>query len=165
MKHIINTNKKPFIPYKGWKVEEHINNGKVDVSKIQLFLSDEQKNGYIEGHKLREILKSKNPLNANVLDYLYEHQDLIPEAWTGKYIYFWGTIYRDSDGDLCVRYLYWHVGVWGRDYGWLDHDWYGHNPAALLASPEILVPNTSSDSHSSDLPDILEINGQKYKKI
>ena len=41
---------------------------------------------------------------------------------------------RDSDDNLYVRYLYFNDGAWNRNYNWLDNDWNGTNPAALLAN-------------------------------
>ncbi len=41
---------------------------------------------------------------------------------------------RNSDGNLCVRYLYWNDGRWDWNYNWLDNDWNADNPAAVLAS-------------------------------
>lgn len=72
-------------------------------------------------------------LNANVLEYLLAHPDLIPEEWKGKAVFFWGTIYRDSDGGLYVRYLYWSGVRWSWVCNWLARDWIGHDPAAVLA--------------------------------
>ena len=82
----IDTTKTPYIPYDSWTVEHHDTSlGKIDPTKISLWLHDKQKEGYINGHELRKELP-KGVLNANVLDYLYEHQDLIPKEWEGKYI-------------------------------------------------------------------------------
>lgn len=155
-KHIINTDQSPYIPNKDWKVEEHVKNGTVDVSKIALWFSEEQKKGYIEGNKLRKQIKY--PLNANVLDHLLRHPEFIPEEWKGKAVYFWGTIYRDSDGDLYVRCLYWNDGQWLWYYGWLGHGWRAGSPAAVPASTLDLEPQASSDS----LPLELTINGVVY---
>lgn len=162
MKHIINTNKKPFIPYPGWTVEEHIKGGKLEWNpeNVKLYVSEEQKNGYIEGNKLRKLVK--NPLNANVLDYLYKHQELIPDKWKGKYVYFWGTIYRHSGGYLCVRCLFWDVGQWHCCCGWLGGDWLSVAPAAVPASP---LGSETEPSSSDTLPLELTINGAKYRKL
>src|SRR3990167_2072997 len=140
----IDTKKQPKIPYENWTIESHDTSlGEIDLAKIELYLDDAQKDGkYIEGNKLREKLKDKPVLNAVVLDYLLEHQELIPESWKKKtkegyiqYIYFWGTIYRGSLGSLYVRYIYFSVGAWHRDYGWLGGGWDGSYPSAVLASP------------------------------
>ncbi len=135
IEHVIDCDAAPFIP-SCWKVEEHQKNGniKFDASKVELYLSKKQKNGSIEGNKLREELKGKKVLNANVLDYLLANPKAIPEEWKGKYIFFWGTIYRDSDGRLCVRCLYWDGGQWLWSNRWLSYAFYGHYPAALSAS-------------------------------
>ena len=129
----INSTKQPLIP-EGWKIESHDTAlGKIDLKDCTLYLSEKQKNGYIKGIELQKELK--NPLNATVLDYLLEHQELIPEEWNGKYVYFWGTVYRNPDDDLCVRCLSFDEGRWDWDYGWLGDDWYRSGPAVVLASP------------------------------
>jgi hypothetical protein len=140
--HIIDCDAGPFCP-EGWTVEHHNKSGKLtwDASKVTLYLSDGQKNGKVlEGNKLRKELADKPVLNANVLQYLLGHPHLIPEEWkvdengNTRYIFFWGTIYRNSLGGLCVRGLYWHGGGWHWCVFWLDLDWRGLNPAALCAS-------------------------------
>lgn len=138
IEHAIDCNVEPFIP-SDWKVEEHQKGGivKFDASKVDFFLSKKQKNGSIEGHKLREEMKGKNVLNANVLDYLLKNTHLIPESWkkdennNTRYIFFWGTIYRSSDGSLYVRYLYWFVGGWQWSSRWLGYGFGGGSPSAL----------------------------------
>ena len=133
--HVIDCDANPFTP-DGWKVEEHQKGGqfKMDVSRVELWLADGQKKGYIEGNKLRKEIAKKTPFNANVLDYLLAHPELIPEEWKGKYVFFWGTIYRDSDGNLYVRYLYWHDDRWYWNNNSLYNVWHDDNPAALRAS-------------------------------
>ena len=136
-KHIIDCDADSFIP-DGWKVEEHKKGGQFewDATKVTLYLDDGQKkNKYIKGEKLREKLVDQPLLNANVLDHLLAHPDLIPEEWKSKDIFFWGTIYSRSGGGPCVRYLRWGGGKWRWDYYWLGHDWGGNDPAAVLASP------------------------------
>lgn len=142
IKHVIDLDADPLIPYEGWAVEKHIKGGKFewDPTKVKLFLSKNQINGKtISGNKLREEVEGKG-YNANLLDYLMDHPLLIPEDWkkdeNGKtrYIYFWDTIYHDSDGYLYVRYLYWGGGHWRTYCHWLGGDWGGSFPAALRAS-------------------------------
>jgi len=135
---IIDLDADPFVP-DGWKVEKHCKAGqwKWEIEKVMLYLSERQKEGKsIEGNKLRKELEKMLALNANVLDYLLkpENQHLIPEEWKGKAVFFWGTIYRRSDGYLYVRYLNWGGEQWNWYYYWLDNDFSGSDPAALLAS-------------------------------
>lgn len=138
--HLFDTTKAPAIPYSGWTIESHDTSlGKIDLTKLELYLDDVQNDGYVQGHKLREKLKGKPILNACVLDYLFEKQKLIPKSWKEKtkdgwtkYIYFWGTIYRDPDTDrLFVRCLCFIDGSWYRHYFWLGRVWGGNDPAAL----------------------------------
>lgn len=142
IEHLVDSDADPFIP-KGWSVESHQKGGKFifDPSKIDFYLSKKQKKGsYIKGNDLRKELEGKKVLNANILDYLLAHPRLIPDEWKKdengymRYIFFWGTIYRDSDGGLFVRYVYFFGGAWLWSYGWLDVDWYYSDPAAVLAS-------------------------------
>jgi len=139
IEHCIDCDADPFLP-DGWKeVVEHqkMGNIKFDPSKIDFYLSKKQKNGNIEGNKLREELKEKKVLNANVLDYLLKNSQIIPEEWkkdekgNTRYIFFWGTIYRNADGDLYVRCLYWSDGEWQWSYYWLGLAFNDNNPAAL----------------------------------
>ncbi len=134
--HVIDCDANPYVP-QGWTVEEHKKGGMFEwnLDKVRLHLSPNQKDGkVIQGHKLREELVNEPALKANVLDYLLAHQELIPEEWKGKYIFFWGTVYRDSDGCLCVRYLCWGGGRWVWGCRWLGAGFGDDNPALLCAS-------------------------------
>jgi len=131
--HLIDCDSAPFVP-NGWSVEEHKKGGFLfDPAKISLYLSKKQKKGSIGGHDLRKDLSDKPVMNANILDYLLAHPELIPEEWKGKYIFFWGTIYRSSGGILSVRYLRWDGSEWGWYYYWLDNDFGSAGPAALAS--------------------------------
>lgn len=135
-KHIIDCDANHTIS-EGWKVEEHRNGGELewDPTEVRLHLSPNQRNcKVIEGHKLRKELANEPTLNANALDYLLAHPELIPEEWKGRLVFFWGTIFRSSVGNLCVRYLIWNGSGWYWDYHWLDADWNDNYPAVLRAS-------------------------------
>ncbi|OGY51099.1 MAG: hypothetical protein A3J65_01740 [Candidatus Buchananbacteria bacterium RIFCSPHIGHO2_02_FULL_45_11b] len=109
IKHLIDLDADPFVP-KGWKVVEHQKGGPLawDPKRVALWLSENQNNGKaIEGRLLREELKDQPVFNANLLDYLLAHPELIPDEWKGKAVFFWGTIYRNTDGNPYVRYLHW----------------------------------------------------------
>lgn len=147
MYHLIDCDADPFVPI-GWAVNSHKKSGQLafDPIKIRFHLSPNQQDGkYIKGNELRKELANESTLNANVLDYLLKNPRLIPEEWKNKdvggntrYIFFWGTIYRYSNrysnGDLCVRCLSFDGGGWHWYYHWLDGDWFGGSPAAVLAS-------------------------------
>ena len=142
MKHIINCDADPFIP-SGWSVESHTKGGQLafNPAKIKFYLSPNQQDGkVIKGNQLRKELANESVLNANVLDYLLAHQELIPENWKEdkwdniRFIFFWGTIYRGLSGNLDVRYLYWYGKRWSWFYDWLGCVWYSNYPAAVSAS-------------------------------
>jgi len=145
VQHVIDCDAAPFNPWAndGWTVEEHQKGGqwKFDPKEVEFFLASGQKDGkVIEGNKLRKELAKKPVFNANVLDYLLAHPELIPDEWKAdgngntRYIFFWGTVYRDRDGDLCVRCLFWNDGRWDWSRNWLDYGWRGSDPAAVRAS-------------------------------
>ena len=131
----IDCNVKPYTS-PGYTVEEHQKDGCFifTPSAITLHLEAEQKSSCLSGFTLRERLRKLPTLNACVLDYLLTNPRLIPDSWKGKYIFFWGTIYRDSDGDLCVRDLYLGGDRWQWGCYWLEGDWTDRSPAALRAS-------------------------------
>lgn len=140
--HVIDCDADPFVS-DGWKVEEHKKGGQLtfDPSKVKFYLSDGQRGGkYIVGNSLHKELADKPVMNANVLDFLLAKPDLIPEDWktdgagNTRYIFFWGTVYRNSGGDLCVRCLYWKDVRWSWSSLWLDDGWGGSDPALLRAS-------------------------------
>jgi len=130
----IDTNKKPTLL--DLEIVEHREMGEIEwnPNNVELHLEPEQKEDVIKGKELHKRLQNKPVLNATVLEYLFENQELIPEEWKGKYIYFWGTIYRGSSGSLCVRYLYFRGGQWDWYCGWLDRGWSGSDPAAVFVS-------------------------------
>lgn len=145
VEHVIDCDANPFNPWAndGFTIEEHQKGGqwKFDPKQVEFFLASGQKDGkVIEGNKLRKELAKKSVFNANVLDYLLEHPELIPDEWktdgngNTRYIFFWGTVYRHRDGDLFVLCLCWRVGRWDWSYYWLGRDWRGNNPAAVRAS-------------------------------
>jgi hypothetical protein len=125
----------PFVP-DGWRLVEHKKGGKFEwnSSNLKLYVSPNQqgKSG-IGGNQLREELKGKSPYNANLLDYLLENPDLVPEQWKGKFVYFWGTVYQDTGDKTCVRCLCRHRGEWRWHYGWLESDFIGSEPAVVPA--------------------------------
>lgn len=113
-----------------------------DGHRVVLTQVEGQKNGKtVKGYVLRDEFTGKS-LNANVLDALYEHPELIPDDWKVdehgdiRCIFFWDTIYQGAHDSLCVRYLYFHGSRWYRHYGcfFLGSDWGGRNWAVVLAS-------------------------------
>lgn len=131
--HLIDLGAKPFCP-NNWLIEEHRGTGNwlLDLS-VPLYLSKKQINGVIGGHALKKELKNQKVLNANVLDYLLAHSDLIPEAWKNKNIFFWGTIYCDSSDIFYVRFLNWSGSRPDWSYYWLGHDFDSISPAVVIS--------------------------------
>jgi hypothetical protein len=137
--HRINLVADPFIPPK-WSVGTHQKlEGKKNIylkwdsSKVALYLDPLQESEKsFDGVALHKKLNRKPVLNANVLDYLLAHPELIPENWKGKHVFFWGTIYSYY-GHALVRYLYWHGSAWKWGYRMLENDYGWHrNSLALM---------------------------------
>lgn len=141
IEHLIDLDVDPYVP-DCWKVERHIKGGhfKFDPAQVTFYLSKKQKKGVIGGNDLKKELEKKPVFNANLLDYLLAHPDIIPDEWktnedgSTRYTFFWGTEYRDADGDLYVRYLHWSGDGWCWSGSWLDDDWVSDDPALLRAS-------------------------------
>ncbi len=134
--HIIDLEVKPRCPY-GWMIEEHIPgapNYEWDPTKVALYLDEGQKTGVVKGAELREKLKGQRVFNANLLDSLLSHPELIPDDWKGKKVCFWGTIYRGSDSYLNVRCLCWFGGRWYSSCRWLFIGFDDGYPALVSAS-------------------------------
>ncbi|MCX6738403.1 MAG: hypothetical protein NTY11_03265 [Candidatus Parcubacteria bacterium] len=132
-KYLVDLSADPMVP-KGWEVVEHRRGDKeflFDPAKVVLYLDGGQKGGRtIKGNELRNKLSDQPVFNANLLDFYLANPHLIPEEWKGKAVFFWGTIYRDSNGGLCVRYLIWFGSGWYWHFYWLGSDWFDNNPAA-----------------------------------
>ena len=138
--HFINCDADPFLP-DSWSVHEENQlprriRGTLEwnPAKVALWLSDEQSRGAVIGEELKKELASQAVLPANVLDYLLANPHLIPEEWKGKYVFFWGTVYRNRFGDLFVRCLFWVGDRWVWRCGRLGSLWRGYDPALVLAS-------------------------------
>ncbi len=136
IERIIDLDATPFIP-KGLVLVGHKGGGqfKWNPARVSLYLSEGQRTRrWISGVKLREELKGKPVLNANVLDFLLANPELIPEEWTGKYIFFWGTSYRYANNDSGIRYL----RRSGREWNCYDRPirsvWFPEDPAAVLSN-------------------------------
>lgn len=134
--HIIDCDAPPLLP-SGWGVEQHSRTGQLewDPTRVKLHLTKAQKSRKIlKGHKLYKELKGQRVLNVCVLDYLLKNQDLIPEEWGVKWVFFWGTIYVDAEGKRHVRYLCRRRGIWQWRSYCLDEHFLDSFSAAVLAS-------------------------------
>ena len=128
----------PYIP-DGWSVVEHTPRGQIEFApgKIQLYLTDSQRQGLQpQGRGLvvrtdGEVHDERLPAGLPAGEQGAHSLDL---EGGGRYVYFPATKYRDSDGALCLRCLYWNDGQWNWNYNWLDNHWDDQNPAAILAS-------------------------------
>lgn len=146
--HVINCDADPRpVPFRsGLCIEKHCKAGflKWEPDKISIYLSEQQKNGEnVEGNEFCKDIEKMPVLNANVLDYLLENTQLIPEEWKDKLVFFWGTIYQQSAGSLWpnqetadkfVRYLSWEEGKWCNKYYRIRFGFSNMHYAAVLKS-------------------------------
>ncbi|MDO8516116.1 MAG: hypothetical protein Q7S28_02600 [bacterium] len=108
----------------------------IDPAKIDLAVMLSSGEGSISGKENQKRLKAsgKTLLDVRVMEELLKHPELIPDSWKGKYVFFWGTIFRDADGRLSVPCLCWGGDGWYWDDRWLSYVWNSDSPAACLAS-------------------------------
>lgn len=139
--------KSPKLPFDSATIEYDNKNHALD---FVLHLEPEQEKSYLNGEVLAERMKEKG-LSASVLDYLLENPEKIPKEWKGKWIYFWGTIFRNANGVLYVRYLYFDDGAWQTNYFWLGFGWLVHSPSTVSASSVKSDPKFSSEPKTFDL--------------
>lgn len=109
--HYIDTDKDPETPM-GCEIFRHQPEG--------MFQFDKEKISIIELRAttvedfLEKFVELK-ALNANVLDYLLDHSDIIPRDWC-RNVFFPGTVYLTDNGYHSIRFL--HCD--GEEYGWSD---------------------------------------------
>jgi len=125
----------PDIDINGLELEEHRRTGVLvwHPEAVTLYLSERQKGGgCIDGDPIREELRDKPVLNINVLDFLLAHQRLIPKAWRGKLICFWGTVYSRQNVIFIPALSYEH-GKWvALLLNPVDNFWNEKAPAVML---------------------------------
>ena len=129
----IDCDAEPFV-YEGMSVHQHHKGGQMawDASKIELWLSEEQKSGLsMSGHALLDEVSKKNPFNVNVLSFLVAHMDLIPKEWEEQRIIFWGTVYLNGLGGLCIASLTYGERGWNVEMKYLDENFSEADFAAI----------------------------------
>lgn len=122
MKHIIDCDADPTTePMERFLLFKHQKDGMLEWDPDDLELYPiERPDGYFEKWYGVRTKHDKKELNANVLDYLLEHPELIPDEWGGKEIFFCGTAWiaaedaenKNYDGTLMFRFLYGSKGCW-----------------------------------------------------
>jgi hypothetical protein len=111
----------------------------VDAKKVVLFRSERQTAG-VQGPELFGELKGKRVLNANVLHFLLQNPEFIPNTpeWRKQgdgdeiMIYFWGTLFGHPNGDHCVPHMEWNGASWTFSCSSIQNWWMTNQPAALL---------------------------------
>lgn len=138
IRHTIDCRAKPYTP-KGWKIKFHR-------KRRSLALSPEMIELYWPGKGSEDLAGStiitklsykgnKNILNANVLDFLLEHPELIPDEWKDLKVSFWGTRYNDNGFIRVPCIVYDKEGdcfVWEDKV--VNSYWCCKEPIAMLAS-------------------------------
>ena len=106
----IDCNKTPTVP-EGFTLISSQQHGIYQLSADIKTISFESKTAPISGEKMLTKLRDTG-LNACVLDYLMDHQELIPEIWKTKNVIFAGSIFADAGGNKFFRTLCWWDGHW-----------------------------------------------------
>ncbi|MFA7377705.1 MAG: hypothetical protein WCZ15_02805 [Patescibacteria group bacterium] len=98
-------------------------------SKLVLFSENVPKNGF----KLRKL--KEMACNGNMLDFLLNHQELIPSACKEVYTCFLGTVYQDLQNDESfIRAMYYCNGRYHDSLLALDNDF---DKSLPLLMPEV----------------------------
>lgn len=119
--HVIDTDQDPLLPYSFLTLEKHDRRGKISIDPTKITLAGENDKGTVE-----DVLKKyekRNPANGNILDYLLQHPELVPEEWNNYYLFFPGTLYRGREGYWRVPYARWASSAWLRCAYWLRNTW------------------------------------------
>ncbi len=135
----------------GWSIEEQDERAialtEIDLTEVMFDSTLEKGEKIIKGEDKLKRLKEKTNrirLDAGIFKTLWENQILIPEKWKEKtngnttFIFFDGTVLRDSGGRRYVLYLCWDGGEWDWNYYWLGRDWFADGPSAVLASSTLV---------------------------
>ena len=139
--HLIDLNADPFIPC-GLTIRredqlKEVTCGQLAFSAdtLALFLTKTQMVRAVSGHDILKEIEGQPALNANALDFLLEHQELIPKELKGMKIFFWGTIFYSNQAEVrVVRYLYWNGLCWNAGAGTLEAAFNSNMPTAIIAS-------------------------------
>jgi hypothetical protein len=150
IEHLIDLDADPFVP-EGWEVSDHRKGGlfKFSHSNVELYIVPDYRHvkstiasSYVAhpeygGDDDKARCSGKN-LNANVLDYLLAHTELIPEEWKQyEFIYFWDTSYHEvgkSPHSSSVRYLRRTKDGWTWGWHWLGDVYINMGRTALRAN-------------------------------
>jgi len=113
----------------GWTLMEDVSfDGKPLLPEIVEYIRPGEV--YLDGDVMRQRAKE---LGANLgqrhLEYLEDHQELIPKEWRKYYLVATGTVWRVGFGDkyryfTCLRWDG-YDNRWWLDFGWLGHEWGG----------------------------------------
>jgi hypothetical protein len=114
----------------------------IDMNQVRLVSTLKQRESSIKGEEKLKRLKAAGHirLDAAMFLFLWQNQHLIPESWKERvngniqFIYFDGTVLRDSNGSRYVLYLYWSGSEWDWSVRWLGDDFGQSRVSAVLAS-------------------------------
>ncbi|HEU0085615.1 MAG TPA: hypothetical protein VFQ59_01500 [Candidatus Paceibacterota bacterium] len=105
-----------------------------DLSSLELWLHDDQKNGVVGGNTIYESFKVNNLLEGclNLQDGLAIRAKgimVFRELFQGKAVYLWKSVVQNRDGDLYVPYLYVSGDEVWLIWSSLDYNWNSNYPA------------------------------------
>lgn len=106
----------------GWKLIEDTPRTISSAAKLEQVSFLKKGEDYIDGEEL--ILRARGGLRANYgqhdAEWLFEHQEEIPEKLREFYLLFTDTIWQACDGRRSVACLRWGGGRWDLRFRWLD---------------------------------------------
>ncbi len=130
-----------------WRPKATRGNGELVIDLEKIVLTQCHPDGFpnfVLGQRIMDEYQDQPVLPAHLVDYLFDHQEEIPESWKKrKLILFLGTVYepfitgKTVKPDDSVRGLSWdprrHDGMWYRRFYSLQEEWGGEYDVATLA--------------------------------
>ncbi len=119
---------------------EHTGPAEYDLTKVEQWLHDGQKNGKtMRGNAIYEHLKSNDMLDsclglADGLAIQKKGTAVFRKLYGGKAVFLWRSVVLSRDGGLYVPYLYERGDGVALSWRWLGNDWIGGYPALRFAS-------------------------------
>ncbi len=105
-----------------------------DLSTVELWLHDDQKDGIVTGNAIYEKLKKDKAIAdclglADLLAIQSQGITVFRKFFAGKAVFGWKSVVQNSDGGLSAPYLIESDGEVVLSWFWLGLDWNSYDPA------------------------------------
>ena len=116
--------------------------GVIELTTARLGLVSTNRDKVLDGYDdpdfgpIEEALGGKGVLPVQVLDFLVDNPELIPEVWKDFAVFFWGALFLAPDGTQEVPFLSYNEsdGSWEKIYTTVSEAFYGEVHSAVLVA-------------------------------